>query len=151
MCFSSTLLITMSHTLLPGPPQRKLNASSSVWLPPPPSTLCELPLLPRYYWAVVFFKTPARQKDPAKRHIFSPLFFCFFSPKSQRLKLACDSRVTMSLWVVETINKAAHCSVGMTCISLCFISLKHFTREMMHELRALQIIKLYNKIESPTN
>ncbi len=30
MCFSSSLLITVSHTLLPGPPQRKLNAASSV-------------------------------------------------------------------------------------------------------------------------
>lgn len=74
MCFSSSLLITTSHTLLPGPPQRKLNAASSVWYPTPSKFV-------RFYccWdTVVYFKHLAPE-DTSEGHIF-PLCFLTFSP-----------------------------------------------------------------------
>lgn len=83
MCFSSSPLITTSHTLLPGPPQRKLNAASSVWYPTPSKFV-------RFHccWdTVVYFKHPAPE-DPHEGHIF-PLCFLtfplFFSALGNRL------------------------------------------------------------------
>lgn len=74
MCFSSSPLITTSHTLLPGPPQRKLNAAPSVWYPTPSKFVhfhcC---------WdAVVVFKHLASEEQ-LKSSYFLCVFLLFFS------------------------------------------------------------------------
>lgn len=82
MCFSSSPLITVSHTLLPGPPQRKLNAASSVWYPHE-HTFCEPLLLLRYCWADVVSQTAAASAAPERsgwRPYISSLFLFFLLP-----------------------------------------------------------------------
>lgn len=99
MCFSSSLLITMNHTLLPGSPQRKLNAASSVWYPTPSKFAC----IYCCWDSVVVFKYLA-PVDPSEGHIF-PLCFPAFSALSFRLRL--------SVWLCHKMCPSGQCKTNI--------------------------------------